>query len=289
VSYTSPFEQIRHESDEGNEFWSARELAKLLGYVQWRNFAQVITQAQKACETSGQATLDHFADVSKMVTLGSGAQREIEDVHLSRYACYLIVQNADPEKPIVALGQTYFAVQTRRAELAGELAGMTEDQKRLYLRDEIAERNLQLAETASEAGVVTTRDFAVFQNHGYRGLYGGETAKDIANRKGLKPGQAILDHMNFSELAANMFRIAQTEEKLRREDITGKEAANQAHFEVGRVVRRTIQELGGTLPEDQPTPTKSIQQVRREQQPQIQAGGQLSLFAADAASDDTTD
>lgn len=289
MSYTSPFEQIRHESDEGNEYWSARELAKLLGYVQWRNFAQVIAQAQKACETSGQATLDHFADVSKMVTLGSGAQRKIEDVHLSRYACYLIVQNADPEKPIVALGQTYFAVQTRRAELAGELAGMTEDQKRLYLRDEIAERNLQLAETASEAGVITTRDFAVFQNHGYRGLYGGETAKDIANRKGLKPGQAILDHMNFSELAANMFRIAQTEEKLRREDITGKEAANQAHFEVGRVVRRTIQELGGTLPEDQPTPTRSIQQVRREQQPQIQAGGQLPLFAADAASDDTTD
>ncbi|HKT37799.1 MAG TPA: DNA damage-inducible protein D, partial [Ktedonobacterales bacterium] len=224
-----------------------------------------------------------------MIPLAKGAQREIEDVHLSRYACYLIVQNADPEKPIVALGQTYFAVQTRRAELAGELAGMTEDQKRLYLRDEIAERNLQLAETASEAGVITTRDFAVFQNHGYRGLYGGETAKDIANRKGLKPGQAILDHMNFSELAANMFRIAQTEEKLRREDITGKDAANQAHFAVGRVVRRTIQELGGTLPEDQPTPTKSIQQVRREQQPQIQAGGQLPLFAANTASDDTTD
>ncbi len=285
----SPFERIRHTTDDGVDYWSARELSKVLGYERWESFgARVIHKAQVACEQSEQSVQDHFRHVTKMVALGSGAQREIEDWELSRYACYLVVQNADPEKPIVALGQTYFAVQTRRAELAEEAAlqGMTEDQQRLFIRHQLSGHNKQLAEAARAAGVASATDFATFQNHGYRGLYAGETAAMIARRKGLKRGQEILDHMGSTELAANLFRATQTEEKLRREGITGKAAANKAHHDMGAAVRAFIIEQGGTPPEELPTPAESIQQVERKEQWRLQAERQPSLFAADPSDDE---
>lgn len=241
-----------------------------------------------ACETSGYAPSDHFTRTGKMVAIGSGSSRRIEDWQLSRYACYLIIQNADPEKPIVALGQTYFAVQTRRQELADEaelLAGMSEDQRRLFARHELAYKNRVLTATAEGAGVVSDHDFAIFQDHDYAGLYNGERARDIAARKGLKPGARILDHMGSTELAANLFRATQTEDKLRREEITGKADANATHYAVGRVVRKAIEELGGTIPEKLPTPAESVQQVERRERARIeqtereaQARQQPSLF-----------
>lgn len=284
----SPFELIRHTTDDGADYWSGRELAKALGYVQWRNFVGVVENAQKACEGSGQAVSDHFADVSTMIPIGKGAQRKVDDFQLSRYACYLVVQNADPEKPIVALGQTYFAVQTRRAELADEalLSDMTEDQQRLYIRHQLSGHNKQLADAARIAGVVSTTDFATFQNHGYRGLYAGETAAMIAKRKGLKRGQEILDHMGSTELAANLFRATQTEEKLRREGITGKAAANKAHHDMGAAVREFIIEQGGAPPEQLPTPAESIKQIERKEQKRIEAKQQPSLFSGDQAPED---
>jgi DNA-damage-inducible protein D len=274
----SAFEGIRHEDEGGNEYWSARELAKVLGYAKWDKFTNVIQRAKKACENSAQAVSDHFLQVGKLIEAGKGAQREIEDVHLSRYACYLIVQNGDPSKEIVALGQTYFAVQTRRQQKADELAELTEDQKRLYLRGQVAHHNIQLADAASTAGVITAFDFAIFQDHGYMGLYGGERAKDIHARKGLRKSQQILDYMGSTELAANLFRATQTEEKIRRENIHGKDAANRTHFAVGKKVRQTIEELGGTMPEDLPTPTESVQQVQRKEQKHIEQERQPSLF-----------
>ncbi|WIG59586.1 MAG: DNA-damage-inducible protein D [Ktedonobacterales bacterium] len=277
----SPFEQIRHEAEGGGEYWSARELAKVLDYSGWQRFMGVIARAQTACENSGQRITDHFNTDVNMVTLGSGAIREVEDWHLSRYACYLVVQNADPEKPIVALGQTYFAIQTRRAELAGELTGLTEAQRRIVLRDQAAARNVDLAAAVYEAGVVTQQDFATFQNHGYRGLYDGETAQDIAARKGLKRGQKVLDWMGSEELAANFFRITQTEAKIRREGIQGKDAANQTHYDVGKRVRETIEDLGGTPPEQLPTPTKSIEQIRRDEQKRLASSTEQSLLFGD--------
>jgi DNA-damage-inducible protein D len=199
--HTSPFEAIRRVNDDGTEYWSARDLSKILGYALWQKFKSVVEKAQEACQNSGYAVSDHFIHMDKMVKIGSGAQRKTEDYHLSRYACYLIVQNADPSKPIVALGQTYFAVQTRRQELADELIALPEDQKRLVLRSEMAIFNGQLAEAAQQAGVVEARDFAIFQDHGYIGLYGGLRAKDIHIRKGLKKNQEILDYMGSEELA----------------------------------------------------------------------------------------
>ena len=204
-----------------------------------------------------------------MVELGSGAVREIKDIMLSRYACYLIVQNADPKKEVVALGQTYFAVQTRKQELQEEFDSLDEDQKRLAIRNELKEHNKSLAEAAQHAGVETPLDYAIFQNHGYQGLYGGLGAKQIHQRKGLKKNQQILDHMGSTELAANLFRATQTDEKLRRENIQGKSNANQTHFEVGAKVRQTIKELGGTMPEDLPTPKKSIKQIEKQKQDRI--------------------
>jgi DNA-damage-inducible protein D len=213
-----------------------------------------------------------------MIETGKGAKRSVEDVHLSRYACYLTLQNADPSKPIVALGQSYFAVQTRRQEIADELAALPEDQKRLLRRSQMNIYNLQLAEAAQQAGVIEPLDFAIFQDHGYIGLYGGLRAKDIHARKGLKKSQQILDHMGSEELADNIFRAAQTDAKLRREQITGKEEANRTHHEVGRKVRQTIKELGGTMPEDLPTPEKSIQQLQHEEEKRLQAQLQPGLF-----------
>ncbi|MDE3230647.1 MAG: DNA damage-inducible protein D [Chloroflexota bacterium] len=278
----SPFDAIKHVDADGAEYWSARELAKLLGYTEYGKFHGAITRAESACETSEHEVSDHFAHVSDMITVGKGARRRVQDVRLSRYACYLIVQNADPEKPIVALGQTYFAVQTRRQELADQrlLQGMSEDERRLYVRDQLAEHNRSLAGAAASAGVISPRDFAVFQDHGYMGLYGGERARDIAARKGLAPGQRILDHMGSTELAANLFRATQTDEKLRRDGIQGRDEANATHHAVGRAVRKTIEELGGTMPEDLPTPNESIRQVRRKEQARALHDSQPPLFGA---------
>jgi DNA-damage-inducible protein D len=257
------FDGIRQYDANGDERWSARDLAPLLEYQEWRNFVQVIDKARQACEQSGYRVADHFGDVTKMVDIGSGAQRPVPDMLLSRYACYLIVQNGDPAKPVIANGQTYFALQTRRQELADEtkFAQLSEDEKRLAIRTELATHNKQLAAAAKNAGVETALDYAVFQDHGYKGLYGGLGAKDIHAHKQLKKSQKILDRMGSTELAANLFRATQTEEKLRRDQVRGKTWANQTHQEVGKKVRQTIKELGGTMPENLPAPNKSIQQL----------------------------
>lgn len=257
------FEGIKQTDDEDNEFWLARELAPLLDYPQWRNFLPVLDKAREACRTSGQKVEDHFADIRKMVGIGSGALREVEDLRLSRYACYLVVQNGDSSKPVIANGQTYFALQTRRQELADDkkFAQLSENEKRLAIRNELATHNKHLAAAAKDAGVETSLDYAIFQDHGYKGLYGGLGNKEIHARKGLKKSQKILDHMGSTELAANLFRATQTEEKLRRDGVSGKQKANQTHFEVGRKVRQTIDELGGTMPENLPKPESGIQQI----------------------------
>ena len=265
--HTSPFESIKRLTEEGIEYWSARELYKLLGYSTWQKFQHAIKQAMLACEQSTQVVSDHFNPEVKIVKAGITAKPR-EDYQLSRYACYLIVQNADPAKPIVALRQTYFALQTRRQELADELAILPEDQKRLTYRSQMTIFNTRLADAAQQAGVVEPFDFAIFQDHGYRGLY-RLTAQQIHNRKGLQEGQHILDYMNSEELGANIFRATQTEAKLRRENINGKEQANKAHHQVGQKVRQTIKELGGTMPENLPTPHESIQELERKEQKRL--------------------
>jgi DNA-damage-inducible protein D len=267
--HESPFERIRRTNAAGNEYWESRDLAAALDYTQYRNFEAVVTKAKLACFNSGHRIEDHFADVSNMVDIGSGAQRAIKTVFLSRYACYLVVQNADPAKEIVAMGQTYFAVQTRRQEMA-ELDG--EDERRLLLRREMKLHNVKLAGVARGAGVVTPVDYAVFQNHGYMGLYGGMTAQDIRDRKRLGKGKDLLDHMGSTELAANLFRATQTEEKLRRDRVSGKEQANATHREVGAKVRRTIQELGGTMPESLPA-AESIKSVESRKRKALKSRG----------------
>ncbi|MCS6243837.1 MAG: DNA damage-inducible protein D [Opitutus sp.] len=253
----TPFESIRRTNPAGNEFWSSRDFAKVLGYADYRNFLSVIEAARTACFNSGQRVDDHFVEVTEMVEIGSGAQRRLKTVMMSRYACYLAIQNADPSKEIVAQGQTYFAIQTRRQELSDE---QVETQRRLAIRAELRTHNGQLADAAKDAGVIAPLDYAIFQNHGYMGLYGGLDAQDTHRRKGLKKGEQILDHMGSTELAANLFRATQAEEKLRREKITGKDKANQAHREVGAKVRQTIKELGGTMPEALP-PAESIKKL----------------------------
>jgi len=260
------FEQIRQVDDKGYEYWTARQLSKALGYAEFRNFQPVIERAQEACKNSGQPVKDHFVGFHEMVSIGSGAAREIESMKLSRYACYLIVQNADPAKEVVALGQTYFAVQTRMLEIQQMQTYQqlkTEKEKRLFLRKEMSLHNKHLADAAKNAGVINPMDYAIFQNHGYMGLYGGLDAKAIHQHKGLKKSENILDHMGSTELAANLFRATQTEEKLRRENIKGKQKANQTHFEVGKKVRKTIQELGGTMPEKLPV-AESIKKLEKK-------------------------
>ena len=256
------FEEIKKTNEIGQEFWSARELYVTLEYIKWDKFVNVINKAKQACENSGQEVTDHFPHVEKMIDLPKGAKRKIEDIHLSRYACYLIVQNADPSKEVVALGQTYFAIQTRKQEIQTEKFErlQNEEERRLFLRKEMAEHNRQLADAAKDAGVIQAWEYAIFQNHGYMGLYNGLKAKDIHAKKGLKKNQGILDHMGSTELAANLFRATQTEDKLRRENIKGKENANQTHYEVGKKVRQTIEELGGTMPEELPT-EESIKKI----------------------------
>jgi len=269
----SIFEEMRKTDENGVEFWSARELGKILEYSEYRHFLPVIDKAKIACKNSGQPIENHFEDILVMVSIGSGAERQIDSVKLSRYACYLIVQNADPGKAVVANGQTYFAVQTRIAEIKqmdeyNRLS--TEEEKRLFLRDELARHNILLADAAKNAGVIEPVDYAIFQNHGYMGLYGGLGAKDIHAKKGLKKSQKILDHMGSTELAANLFRATQAEEKLRREGIKGKEKANRTHREVGEKVRKTIRELGGTMPEDLPT-AESIKKLETQKRKQLKA------------------
>jgi len=259
------FEKIKQVSEHGQEYWMARSLSKILDYAEFRNFIPVIEKAKKACKNSSQSVQDHFVEMHEMVLLGSGAERKMDSWALSRYACYLIVQNGDPSKPVIANGQTYFAIQTRRQELADDdtFQWLKEDEKRFFLRNELKEHNKHLVETAQQAGVETNLDFAIFQNHGYKGLYGGLDAKGIHARKELKKSQKILDHMGSTELAANLFRATQTEEKLRRENIQGKSKANRTHHEVGAKVRKTIEELGGTMPEDLPTPETSVKLIEK--------------------------
>lgn len=258
------FEDIKHINEDGQEFWYARELQHVLEYAQWRYMKETVERARLACENSGLNPDDHFAEIRKMVPIGSGAERAVEDYMLSRFACYLVVMNGDPRKEVIAVGQAYFAVKTRQQELIEKYEEMSEDQKRLAIRNEMKRHNIALADAAHDAGVIEHKDYAIFQNKGYQGLYGGLGVKEIHARKGLKKSQKILDHMGSTELAANLFRATQTEEKLRRENIQGKAAANQAHYDVGRKVRQTIQELGGTMPEDLPTPEKSVKQIERE-------------------------
>lgn len=260
----SVFESIKHINEYGQEFWYARELQEALEYSEWRNFTKVIEKAIDACKNSKNIPSLHFVDVNKTSPMPNGGEKEIGDIMLSRYACYLIVMNGDSRKEIIALGQSYFAVKTRQQELIENYDDLSEDQKRLAIRQEMKEHNKKLVAAAKDAGVETSLDYAIFQNYGYMGLYGGLKAKDIKERKGLSKNQDILDHMGSTELAANLFRATQTEEKLRRDNVQGKSEANQTHYAVGQKVRQTIKDLGGTMPEDLPTPQKSIKQLERE-------------------------
>lgn len=254
------FEIIKQRADNGTEYWSSRDLARVLEYTDYRNFIGVIEKAKVACQNSGEVIHNHFVEVTDMVKIGSGAEKPVETVYLSRYACYLIVQNSDPTKVVVAKGQTYFAIQTRRQEKTDSLI---EDNKRVFLRKEMKEHNKNLMQAASMAGV---ESYAIFQNAGYKGLYGGLTMQDIHNRKKLNNAQHILDHMGSEELAANLFRATQTDAKIRRENIKGQSSANLAHYEVGQKVRNTISSLGGTMPENLPTPdaiTKAQTRIKK--------------------------
>jgi DNA-damage-inducible protein D len=255
------FEKIKRYTDEGIEFWYARELQEILEYTEWRNFENVIQKAIISAENSVNNKTNWVVEVNKPIKTGKGKLERIKDYQLSRYICYLIVQNADPTKKIVALGQTYFALQTRKQELVENYNELTEDQKRLAIRNELIEHNKSLSEAANQAGIKEPKDYAIFQNYGYQGLYNGLGQKEIHERKKLKKTQKILDHMGSTELAANLFRATQTEEKLRRENIKGKTKANKTHFEVGQKVRQTIKEIGGTMPENLPTPEKSIKTI----------------------------
>ncbi len=250
------FEKIKKIDENNNEFWQAREFSKALEYEDFRNFLSVIEKVKEACKNSKQKVSDHVVGFTEMVGIGSGASREMPSFKLSRYACYLIVQNADPSKEVVALGQTYFAMQTRLQEISqmDEYNRLSsEEEKRLFLRNELKTHNIQLASAAKQAGVINPIDYAIFQNHGYMGLYGGLGAKDIHEKRQLKKSQNILDHMGSTELAANLFRATQAEEKLKRDEIQDKKNANKTHRDVGKKVRQTIEEIGGTMPENLPT------------------------------------
>lgn len=256
------FEDIKHIDEYGNEYWEARELMTILDYKKWERFNNAIETAKIACEKSNNLVCDHFPEVGKMVQIGSGTKRKVLDYKLSRYACYLIVQNADPRKKVIALAQTYFAIQTRRQEISQKDYNMlTEDEKRLYQRSLTKKGNYSLNKAAKDAGV---KNFDKFHNSGYKGLYNGETADDIAKRKKLRYREDILDNMGSEELIANLFRISQTEQKLKRDNVKTEKDANDTHYEVGSKIRETIKELGGTMPEDLPTPEKSIKQLEKE-------------------------
>ncbi len=259
------FEQIKKTRGDGTEYWNARELSEVLQYKKWENFAKVIDRAKLACSNSGFEMVEHFPEVRKTIEMPKNATKKVLDYELSRYACYLIVQNGDPRKQVIALGQTYFAIQTRRQEVADYFNQLDEDSKRLVIRGDIKQWNQMLLEVAHNAGVITNQEYAEFQNLGYMGLYGGLTVEDIHRKKNLKDNQKILDFMGSEELAANLFRITQTEAKLKRENVKNKEKANQTHYTVGKTVRKAIEDIGGTMPEDLPTPEKSIMQIEKEQ------------------------
>ena len=274
------FEDIKRIRPDGSEYWAARELAPVLDYAKWENFYKVIKRAMIACENSGRSTLECFPEVRKTSPMPNGGVKDILDYELSRYACYLIVQNGDPRKEVIALGQTYFAIQTYRQEVAERFNQLDEDSRRLVVRGDIKQWNQLLAETARNAGVITAEEFAIFQNAGYMGLYGGMTADDIHRRKGLAIAQKILDYMGSTELIANLFRISQTEEKLRKDQVSTSDAATAVHYAVGNEVREAIRKIDGTMPEDLPTPEKSIAQLEREQMERLKQkaiDGQLML------------
>lgn len=274
------FEDIKRIRPDGSEYWAARELAPVLDYAKWENFYKVIKRAMIACENSGRSTLECFPEVRKTSPMPNGGVKDILDYELSRYACYLIVQNGDPRKEVIALGQTYFAIQTYRQEVAERFNQLDGDSRRLVVRGDIKQWNQLLAETARNAGVITAEEFAIFQNAGYMGLYGGMTVDDIHRRKGLAIGQKILDYMGSTELIANLFRISQTEEKLRKDQVSTSDAATAVHYAVGNEVREAIRKIDGTMPEDLPTPEKSIAQLEREQMERLKQkaiDGQLML------------
>ena len=256
------FESIKHFDDEGYEYWYARELQKVLEYTEWRKFVGVIKKAINSCKASNYVTSDHFVGADKMINLGKGGQRKVSDYKLSRYACYLIAQNGDSRKKVIALAQTYFAIQTRKQELLEqEYNSLTEDEKRIYQRNQARKGNYNLNKTAINSGV---KDLARFHNAGYKGLYNGETANDIAKRKGLRYREDILDNMGSDELIANLFRISQTNQKLINDNVQGEGNANDVHYNVGKEVRNTIKRIGGTMPEDLPTPDKSLKELEKE-------------------------
>ena len=274
------FENIKHIREDGSEYWLARELADVLGYNKWSNFLNVIKRAMIACENSGHSVNDDFPEVSKIVKAGA-TSKPIIDYELSRYACYLIVQNGDPRKEVIALGQTYFAIQTYRQELADHFNLLDEDRRRLVVRGDIKQWNQLLAETAYDSGVITDEEFAIFQNAGYMGLYGGLTVDEIHDKKQLEIGQKILDFMGSTELIANLFRISQTEEKLRKDKVDNAKHATNVHYTVGKEVRKAIEEIGGTMPEDLPTPKKSIQQIEKEQMKKLKEKSKKGLLKLD--------
>jgi len=256
------FEDIKHIDENGIEFWYARELQKVLDYKEWRKFENVIQKAIMACKNAGISEVDHFVGADKMVQIGSGAERKQKDYKLTRYACYLIAQNGDSRKKVIALAQTYFAIQTRKQEIIEkEYSLLTEDEKRFYQRNLTRKGNYSLNQTAKNAGV---KNFDKFHNFGYKGLYNGETADDIAKRKGLRYREDILDNMGSEELAANLFRITQTESKLKRDNISTEKEANKTHYNIGKNIREVIAKNGGTMPENLPTPEKSLKQLEKE-------------------------
>ena len=269
TDYTeSIFDNIRHTDKNDTEYWSARELMPILGYKRWENFYKVIKQAMISCENSEYMVKNHFRELTKMVNIGSKTSRLIDDYKLSRYACYLIAQNGDAKKKSIALAQTYFAVQTRKIEiLEKEYLALTEDEKSLCKRNMTKKGNFSLNQAAKLSGV---KNFDKFHNAGYKGLYNGETANDIAKRKGLRYREDILDNMGSEELGANIFRITQAEAKLKRENIKLESEANKAHYEVGKVVRNSIKIMGGTMPENLPTPSKSLKELEKTQKNKVQ-------------------
>ncbi|MBE5964662.1 MAG: DNA damage-inducible protein D [Lachnospira sp.] len=274
------FEDIKQIRPDGTEYWSARELAPALEYTKWENFHKVIRRAMLACENSGRSVEECFPEVRKTSNMPKGGTKQMVDYELTRYACYLIVQNGDPRKEVIALGQTYFAIQTYRQEVADHFNELDEDRRRLVVRGDIKQWNQMLAETAHNAGVITNEEFAIFQNAGYMGLYGGLDVDDIHKRKHLEVGHKILDYMGSTELIANLFRISQTEEKLRKDEVDNAKVATSIHYSVGREVRSAIEKIGGTMPEDLPTPEKSIQEIEKEQMARLKAkakAGKLML------------
>ena len=261
------FEDIKHIDKHGVEFWYARELIRVLQYSNWQNFEKIIDKAKISCQNSDINVFEHFIDVSKLSKRGNNAEVEINDYKLTRYACYLIAQNGDSRKKVIALAQTYFAVQTRKQEITEkEYSMLTEDEKRFYQRNLTRKGNYSLNQAAKKAGV---KNFDKFHNSGYKGLYNGETADDIAKRKGLRYREDILDNMGSEELAANLFRITQTESRLKKDNIDSEKEANKTHYNIGKNIREVIAKNGGTMPEDLPTPKKSLKQLEKEKSKQL--------------------